>query len=66
MIADTDGVATFDRLTFACTGSGTLIGYPIPEMDVRPEEWDLFSAVDRDCGDSPLGIVWIPDAPPGW
>ncbi|MCH8162251.1 MAG: hypothetical protein IIB88_10205, partial [Chloroflexi bacterium] len=66
VIADAYGVAAFDPLTFACTGSGTPIGYPMMEMDVEPEEWELFRPVDRDCGDSLLGMVWIPDAPPGW
>ncbi len=65
-IADAYGVVAFDPLTFACTGSGRPIGYPILEMDVEPEEWELFRPVDRDCGDSLLGMVWLPDAPPGW
>ncbi len=65
-IADAYGVVAFDPLTFACTGSGQPIGYPILEMDVEPEEWELFRPVDRDRGDSLLGIVWIPDAPQGW
>ncbi len=66
VIADAYGVAAFDPLTFACAGSGKPIGYPVLEQDVLPAEWELFRAVDRDCGDSLLGIVWISDAPPGW
>lgn len=66
VIADTYGVVAFDSQTFACTGRGTPIGYPILDMDVEPEEWELFRPVDRDCGGSLLGMVWIPDAPPGW
>lgn len=66
VIADAYGVVAFDPVTFACTGSGKPIGYPILEMDVEPEEWELFRPVDRDRGDSLLGMVWLPDAPPGW
>ncbi len=66
VLADAYGVAAFDPLTFACTGSGRPIGYPVLEIDVRPDEWELFRPVDRDCGGSLLGMVWIPDAPPGW
>lgn len=66
VIADAYGVVAFDPLTFACAGSGTPIGYPILDMDVEPEEWELFRLIDRDRGDSLLGMVWIPDAPPGW
>ena len=65
-IAEAYGVVAFDPLTFACTGSGKPIGYPILDVDVEPEEWELFRPVDRDRGDSLLGFVWIPDAPPGW
>jgi hypothetical protein len=66
VIANAYGVVAFDPLTFACAGSGKPIGYPILEIDVEPEEWELFRTVDRDCGDSLLGMVWIPNAPPGW
>lgn len=65
-IANEYGVIAFDPLTFACTGRGKPIGYPVLEIDVEPEEWDLFRPVDRDRGDSLLGMVWIPNAPPGW
>ncbi len=66
VIANAYGVVAFDPLTFACTGSGKPIGYPILEIDVEPEEWELFRPVDRDRGDSLLSMVWIPSAPPGW
>ena len=56
----------FDPDTFICVGSGEPIGYPIIEVDVRPEEWDVFRQVNRDRGDSLLAMVWVPDAPPGW
>ena len=66
-IAAAYGVAHFDPRTFVCHGSGTPIGYPVVEMgDVQPHEWEVFREVDRDRGDSLLGIAWMPDAPPGW
>jgi hypothetical protein len=66
LIAAAYGVTGFDPDTFVCRGSGTPIGYPVIDMDVRPEEWDLFAPVNRDRGDSLLGFCWIPDAPEGW
>lgn len=65
-IADAYGVVAFDPQTFVCTGTGKPIGYPIMDMEVNSQEWELFRPVDRDRGDSLLGMVWIPDAPPGW
>lgn len=65
-IADAYGVARFDPKTFVCHGSGEPIGYPNIEMDVEPEEWRVFERVDRDRGDSLLGLSWMPDAPEGW
>jgi len=65
-IADAYGVPRFDPKTFVCHGSGEPIGYPIMEMDVEPQEWQVFEPVDRDCGDSLLGLSWMPDAPEGW
>ena len=47
-------------------GSGKPIGYPRLEMEVDAEEWVPFAQVDRDRGDSLLGLAWVPDAPPGW
>jgi hypothetical protein len=57
---------TFDDETFVCVGSGTPIGYPIMEIEVEPEEWRVFEPVNRDRGDSLLGLCWQPDAPEGW
>ena len=66
VIADAYGVDDFDATMFICKGSGKPIGYPNIEVDVKPEEWEAFAQVDRDRGDSLLGIAWVPDAPPGW
>jgi hypothetical protein len=60
------GVSGFDPDTFVCAGSGVPIGYPRIDMDVGPEEWDVFAPVNRERGDSLLGLCWIPDAPEGW
>ena len=65
-IADAYGVEMFDPETFVCTGSGKPIGYPVIELEVDPEEQELFRNVNRDRGDSLLGIAWNPTAPPGW
>lgn len=65
-IAAAYGVSGFDPETFVCIGGGTPIGYPRIDMDVRPEEWDVFAPVNRDRGDSLLGFFWFPDAPEGW
>ena len=65
-IADAYGVAAFDPRTFVCGGSGVPIGYPRMEIDVDDEEWIAFRGVNRDRGDSLLGLVWAPDAPEGW
>jgi hypothetical protein len=66
IIAQAYGVHGFDPETFVCAGIGTPIGYPRIDMDVRPEEWDVFAGVNRDRGDSLLGLCWFPDAPQGW
>jgi len=47
-------------------GSGKPIGYSNIEMRVSDEEKLLFEHVNRNEGDSLLGIAWFPDAPPGW
>jgi hypothetical protein len=65
-IAAAYGVADFDPASFVCHGSGEPIGYPNLVMDVSDDEWRVFDGVDRDRGDSLLGLAWIPDAPPGW
>ena len=65
-IADAYGVHAFDQETFVCIGSGEAIGYPIIEVEVQPEEWEVFRQVNRDRGDTLLAMVWVPDAPGGW
>jgi hypothetical protein len=65
-IADVYGVETFDPETFVCVGTGKPIGYPVIEMQVESPEWEVFRPVNRDRGDSLLGLAWSPDAPPGW
>lgn len=65
-IAAAYGTVRFDPMTFICAGSGRAIGYPVMDMDVNPEEWEVFAGVNRDRGDSLLGLCWVPDAPPGW
>ena len=52
--------------TLIVKGSGTPIGYSNIEMDVAEEEWEVFAGVDRDRGDSLLGLAWAPDSPSGW
>jgi hypothetical protein len=65
-IAQAYGVTDFDPETFVCAGIGRPIGYPNIDIDVRPDEWDAFAPVNRDRGDSLLGLCWFPDAPEGW
>jgi hypothetical protein len=55
-----------DPETMVVIGDGVPIGYPIIEQQVTEEEWLPFKAVNRDRGDSLLGITWSPDAPEGW
>ena len=66
VIAAAYGVIGFDTATFVCQGRGAPIGHPVMEMEVRPEEWEVFAAVKRERGDSLLGLCWVPDAPDGW
>jgi hypothetical protein len=65
-IAAVYGAPAFDPLTFVVRGPGAPIGWPVINMDVAPEEWEVFRHVDRSRGDSLLGLGWRPDAPPGW
>lgn len=65
-VADIYGVERFDPETFVCVGSGKPIGYPVIEIEVAEQEWEVFRPVDRARGDALLGIVWSPDAPEGW
>jgi hypothetical protein len=64
-VAELYGVV-LDPSTFVVKGKGSPIGYPKIEMDVGEEEWLPFKPVNRDRGDSLLGICWVPDAPEGW
>jgi hypothetical protein len=66
VVAEAYAVHGFDPETFVCIGDGQPIGYPNIEIEVEPIEWEIFKPVDRDRGDSLLGIIWGPDAPPGW
>ena len=65
-VAGVYGVEAFDPETFVCIGPGKPIGYPVIELETEPQEWEVFRPVDRDRGDSLLGIAWNPDAPAGW
>ncbi|UCB43937.1 MAG: hypothetical protein JSV77_04660 [Dehalococcoidales bacterium] len=64
-IAELYGI-NLDLETMVVIGEGVPIGYPIIEQEVTEEEWLPFEAVNRDRGDSLLGITWSPDAPEGW
>jgi hypothetical protein len=65
-IANAYGVEDFDPTTFVCHGSGTPIGYPVIDIDAAPEEWEAFRPVNRDRGDSLLGMAWHGPPPEGW
>lgn len=65
-VAEAYGVYGFDPETFVCIGNGTPIGYPVIDIEAGPDEWQVFEAVDRDRGDSLLGISWGQNPPPGW
>ncbi|MCJ7833398.1 MAG: hypothetical protein MUQ20_03320 [Deltaproteobacteria bacterium] len=64
-VAELYGVK-LDPETFVVVGKGKPIGYPKIEINVEEEEWLPFKCVNRDRGDSLLGISWNPDAPEGW
>ena len=64
-VADLYGVRLRGN-SLVVVGSGQPIGYPRIEIEVDPEEWLPFADVDRDRGDSLLGLAWTPDAPAGW
>lgn len=55
-----------DPDTLIVIGKGAPIGYPKMTCDASKEEKLLFKNVNRDRGDSLLGITWFPDAPEGW
>lgn len=64
-VAELYGVA-LDPETFVVVGKGKPIGYPKIDIEVEEEEWFPFRPVNRDRGDSLLGMAWNPDAPEGW
>jgi len=64
-VAELYGVL-LDPETFVVVGKGKPIGYPKMEIKVEEEEWLPFRAVNRDRGDSLLGLGWNPEAPEGW
>ncbi len=64
-VADLYGIQ-LNPETFVVHGKGQPIGYPKLEIRVEEEEWLPFQTVNRDRGDSLLGIAWNPDAPEGW
>ena len=57
---------TIDPDTFIVKGAGAAIGYPKLVYEVADAEWLPFKHVNRDRGDSLLGMAWAPDAPEGW
>lgn len=57
---------SIDPQTLVVKGAGEPIGYPNIDFDLAEEEWLPFQPVNRDRGDSLLGIAWIPDAPENW
>jgi len=65
-IAGAYGVRRFEPETFVCVGRGRPIGHPVIDIDATPQEWELFRTVDRERGDSLLGIAWLDGPPPGW
>jgi len=64
-VAELYGV-DLDPETFVVRGRGSPIGYPKMDIQVNEDEWLPFKPVNRDRGDSLLGISWSPDAPEGW
>ena len=64
-VAELYGVI-LDPETFVVKGNGSPIGYPKIEIEVGEDEWLPFKPVNRDRGDSLLGICWVHDAPEGW
>jgi hypothetical protein len=65
-VAAAYGVPEFDAETFVCRGRGRPIGYPVIDIEASPDDWALFAPVDRDRGDSLLGLSWFDAPPPGW
>ncbi len=52
--------------TLVVIGDGAPCGYPKVKSEVSEEEWLPFKAVNRDRGDSLLGITWLLNIPDGW
>ncbi len=65
-IAEVYGSPGFDPETFVVQGGGVPIGYPDMTLEVAPDEWEIFAKVNRDHGDSLLGLSWSPAPPEGW
>ena len=57
---------TLDPETLLVIGDGSPCGHPNIDCEVTEQEWLLFKTVNRDRGDTLLGIIWVPDAPEGW
>lgn len=51
---------------FIVRGSGKSIGRPKLDIQVCDNEWDIFSGVNRERGDSLLAVSWSSNAPEGW
>jgi hypothetical protein len=58
--------SNIDPETMVVIGDGSPCGYPNINCEVTEEEWLPFKAVNRDRGDTLLGIFWVPDAPEDW
>lgn len=65
VIANLYGV-TLKPQSLIVQGNGTPIGYPNIDVKVSEEEWLAFAEVNREQGDSLLGVAWAPSAPDGW
>lgn len=65
-VAAAYGVARFDPETFVCAGRGRPIGHPLLDVEATPDEWALFERIDREKGESLLGMAWVRDVPAGW
>ncbi len=64
-VAEIYGV-NIDPETLVVIGDGSPCGYPKVKSEVSEEEWLPFKTVNRERGDSLLGISWAPNAPADW
>lgn len=64
-VAELYGV-TIDPETLVVIGDGAPCGYPKVTSEVSEDEWLPFKPVNRDRGDSLLGITWFLNTPAGW